>query len=131
MARAGQQIGIANFFLSCCGRRSQPLKRVYPMSALPPKADTVEYDRDARFVPPLLCSIAQNGFHCGVQIRLRAATMPQLWRRYGSRRSRGRGWKRSEEHTSELQSHVNLVCRLLLEKKKKKQKIAEKNNNTT
>src|SRR5690242_21029348 len=25
---------------------------------------------------------------------------------------------RSEEHTSELQSHVNLVCRLLLEKKK-------------
>src|SRR5438477_5379117 len=28
--------------------------------------------------------------------------------------------RRSEEHTSELQSHVNLVCRLLLEKKKKK-----------
>src|SRR5690242_21133008 len=30
------------------------------------------------------------------------------------------GDPRSEEHTSELQSHVNLVCRLLLEKKKKK-----------
>src|SRR5467141_2169536 len=29
---------------------------------------------------------------------------------------------RSEEHTSELQSHLNLVCRLLLEKKKKKTK---------
>src|SRR5260370_10852708 len=29
-----------------------------------------------------------------------------------------RCWKRSEEHTSELQSHLNLVCRLLLEKKK-------------
>src|SRR5690242_21537290 len=29
-----------------------------------------------------------------------------------------RGGVRSEEHTSELQSHVNLVCRLLLEKKK-------------
>src|SRR5690242_20869846 len=28
------------------------------------------------------------------------------------------GERRSEEHTSELQSHVNLVCRLLLEKKK-------------
>src|SRR5260370_28853125 len=27
---------------------------------------------------------------------------------------------RSEEHTSELQSHLNIVCRLLLEKKKKK-----------
>src|SRR5260370_15809840 len=27
--------------------------------------------------------------------------------------------RRSEEHTSELQSHLNLVCRLLLEKKKR------------
>src|SRR5260370_14819457 len=35
-------------------------------------------------------------------------------------RLRGRGicHLRSEEHTSELQSHLNLVCRLLLEKKK-------------
>src|SRR5690242_21491829 len=38
---------------------------------------------------------------------------------------------RSEEHTSELQSHVNLVCRLLLEKKKKKIDITQhvENNN--
>src|SRR5690242_16883215 len=36
---------------------------------------------------------------------------------------------RSEEHTSELQSHVNLVCRLLLEKKKKYQNsILQKKN---
>src|SRR2546427_5799937 len=49
------------------------------------------------------------------------------WRRRVSSRSR---WAlpptrptspRSEEHTSELQSQSNLVCRLLLEKKKKKQ----------
>src|SRR5690242_21384466 len=39
------------------------------------------------------------------------------------RRTQGRQiGLRSEEHTSELQSHVNLVCRLLLEKKKKKHK---------
>src|SRR2546430_4708205 len=31
-------------------------------------------------------------------------------------------YARSEEHTSELQSQSNLVCRLLLEKKKKKKK---------
>src|SRR5947207_7192449 len=31
--------------------------------------------------------------------------------------------RRSEEHTSELQSHSDLVCRLLLEKKKKTKKI--------
>src|SRR2546429_2427360 len=30
-----------------------------------------------------------------------------------------RTWERSEEHTSELQSRLHLVCRLLLEKKKK------------
>src|SRR6266480_2681156 len=39
---------------------------------------------------------------------------------------------RSEEHTSELQSHVNLVCRLLLEKKKQQRHdqnaIANKNH---
>src|SRR5690348_17501145 len=33
---------------------------------------------------------------------------------------------RSEEHTSELQSPVHLVCRLLLEKKKKNKKIQKK-----
>src|SRR5688572_32416778 len=35
---------------------------------------------------------------------------------------------RSEEHTSELQSQSNLVCRLLLEKKKKKKKSKNINN---
>src|SRR5436190_13100515 len=42
------------------------------------------------------------------------------------------GSDRSEEHTSELQSHSDLVCRLLLEKKKKKQKqkIKKTINNT-
>src|SRR5438477_7335238 len=44
-------------------------------------------------------------------------------RRYDRRAERtarvALGTSRSEEHTSELQSHVNLVCRLLLEKKKR------------
>src|SRR5260370_30436243 len=39
----------------------------------------------------------------------------------GNRRRR----TRSEEHTSELQSHLNLVCRLLLEKKKKINKVTQ------
>src|SRR2546430_8895966 len=37
-------------------------------------------------------------------------------------RKLGRGENRSEEHTSELQSQSNLVCRLLLEKKKKRRR---------
>src|SRR2546427_9375802 len=40
----------------------------------------------------------------------------------GDRGHRGDDGFRSEEHTSELQSQSNLVCRLLLEKKKKKRK---------
>src|SRR5688572_31387941 len=39
--------------------------------------------------------------------------------------------RRSEEHTSELQSQSNLVCRLLLEKKKKKHKNNRHQNETT
>src|SRR5260370_12011198 len=45
----------------------------------------------------------------------------------GHSRRRGHLPNRSEEHTSELQSHLNLVCRLLLEKKKNKLN----SNNTT
>src|SRR5690349_22274723 len=44
-----------------------------------------------------------------------------LWKKKNCRLSRTqRHWTRSEEHTSELQSRRDLVCRLLLEKKKKK-----------
>src|SRR5260370_31378371 len=50
------------------------------------------------------------------------STRPCLRRFKGeTAEARPRRWQssRSEEHTSELQSHLNLVCRLLLEKKKK------------
>src|SRR5438132_3801788 len=44
----------------------------------------------------------------------------EYWRQ---RRAQERAYReRSEEHTSELQSHSDLVCRLLLEKKKQKKK---------
>src|SRR2546427_11845696 len=48
---------------------------------------------------------------------------PDRWRcRTGCRPAESAA-TRSEEHTSELQSQSNLVCRLLLEKKKKKKKL--------
>src|SRR5690242_20931935 len=49
----------------------------------------------------------------------RAADPAPRRRRTAAGARRAAGGPRSEEHTSELQSHVNLVCRLLLEKKKK------------
>src|SRR5688572_32323101 len=48
------------------------------------------------------------------------ARTPRACRR--TRDTAARRSPRSEEHTSELQSQSNLVCRLLLEKKKKKKK---------
>src|SRR5688572_31244701 len=40
-------------------------------------------------------------------------------------------WLRSEEHTSELQSQSNLVCRLLLEKKKKETRMTRDSKTIT
>ena len=67
---------------------------------------------------------------------IKSGALPQ--REMGSIRSRGAaaariGKYRSEEHTSELQSLTNLVCRLLLEKKKKKTNtsIPPSNNNNS
>src|SRR2546426_8311728 len=56
---------------------------------------------------------------------MRGRCLRQSWTTYDTWRSdrgSGLGARRSEEHTSELQSPCNLVCRLLLEKKKNKQR---------
>src|SRR2546426_7962127 len=55
--------------------------------------------------------------------RMRPTSSIMIWNTWLSLRRAGRPSDteaRSEEHTSELQSPCNLVCRLLLEKKKKK-----------
>src|ERR1041385_9558427 len=46
----------------------------------------------------------------------------------GRKRGRTWSWSRSEEHTSELQSRLHLVCRLLLEKKKNTLEIRSDKN---
>src|SRR2546429_3200619 len=55
------------------------------------------------------------------------ASRPRCWRAVRVRRcnstAKTRNLSRSEEHTSELQSRLHLVCRLLLEKKKNKANI--------
>src|SRR2546429_3849762 len=60
------------------------------------------------------------------QLQRQAVQGPELWPAPGDPPARLRldpragAPRRSEEHTSELQSRLHLVCRLLLEKKKKK-----------
>src|SRR5260221_3489667 len=53
----------------------------------------------------------------GMAANADAQTSPK-WQLMDYHQSATLGWSRSEEHTSELQSHSDLVCRLLLEKKK-------------
>src|SRR2546430_2938835 len=60
------------------------------------------------------CRIHVRSFRAPIDVSVRSRTE----RRLASRASR------SEEHTSELQSQSNLVCRLLLEKKKKHTTLA-------
>src|SRR5260370_13283305 len=62
--------------------------------------------------------LAPSARGTGRQSRARCARCRR--RMGGSSRTTG---VRSEEHTSELQSHLNLVCRLLLEKKKNQPNI--------
>src|SRR2546422_3859899 len=65
---------------------------------------------------------------CWARTRSRSGT---LRRSACCAKSKARRPGRSEEHTSELQSRLHLVCRLLLEKKKKKKtKKQEKCDNT-
>src|SRR5438067_7148707 len=71
--------------------------------------------------------LLQGNFAAEQRRQLEPVTVQQL---------RGTRVDRSEEHTSELQSRFDLVCRLLLEKKKKKKFDIMKhqqqiNNNTT
>src|SRR2546430_12550715 len=59
--------------------------------------------------------------HCSAALWARSSRVPGPVCSYGSRATRYSSpcWReRSEEHTSELQSQSNIVCRLLLDKKK-------------
>src|SRR5438034_7554576 len=93
---------LASFRVFCFYRTSTP--HIYTLSlhdALPISVAEVGESLDRRFV--------------ALQVEAR----DKLGDGIGSR---GRVALRSEEHTSELQSHSDLVCRLLLEKKKKKKR---------
>src|SRR2546427_3086960 len=85
----------------------------------PPRSTLFPYTTLFRsaFAP---CPRLRQWWPCGAQ----SAPAPARWR---GRDCSGcwRSQSRSEEHTSELQSQSNLVCRLLLEKKKKRQKNRE------
>src|SRR5690606_40918174 len=85
------------------------LFRSTPWPAWPPSMHTV---------------LSRSGRRCSIASCKAAFVTGTGAPRCGAACRPGWGWtaRRSEEHTSELQSRENLVCRLLLEKKKKKKK---------
>src|SRR5260221_8199293 len=83
----------------------------------PPRSTLFPYTtlfRSRRSPAPLRASTAHS-VTCKAQWVARPEFLRRAWGKYVSLTC-----NRSEEHTSELQSHSDLVCRLLLEKKKKK-----------
>src|SRR5690242_15150497 len=106
-----------------------PRSKPYPMPPLPVKSGGVIFERAARklgwhpFPAPMAIlsqprpgrsACVQCGFceSFGCEVGAKSSTLAAVIRV-------AEKTGRSEEHTSELQSHVNLVCRLLLEKKNK------------
>src|SRR5256885_8097154 len=90
----------------------------------PPRSTLFPYttlfrSAQAMLVQALSGSVRAGGRQAGVNARVKLEPL----RKPGARAVR------SEEHTSELQSPCNLVCRLLLEKKKKKEELLTPSDN--
>src|SRR2546429_6839668 len=81
----------------------------------PPRSTLFPYTTLFRSLPPLPASAVPDGPARARQCRRRGRRIAR-WAAVGV--SQPEAFRRSEEHTSELQSRLHLVCRLLLEKKK-------------
>src|SRR5690242_20980017 len=87
----------------------------------PPRSTLFPYTTLFRSDVAMVFQGAMNAFNPVQRIEGQLVEPMELHGTHSGRAARQRArelLERSEEHTSELQSHVNLVCRLLLEKKK-------------
>src|SRR5947207_4146927 len=80
-------------------------------------------DGNVDALPPVVRAASGRGRGVGhFNLHVNSSSRLRTWNRraepIATESSKTRPWNRSEEHTSELQSHSDLVCRLLLEKKK-------------
>src|SRR5437660_12417953 len=86
----------------------------------PPRSTLFPYTTLFRSVHSDACSFCLSVQGRRLEFGLHSRLEETLWRTRRHSVSSSLECKRSEEHTSELQSRGHLVCRLLLEKKKKK-----------
>src|SRR2546427_3079437 len=104
------------FFFFFLMIRRPPRSTLFPYTTLFRSRHAAEAPREHLAQPPLT---HWSPIRAGSPRRA-----PSGWVRTGRQSSISCGDNRSEEHTSELQSQSNLVCRLLLEKKKKEKLMA-------
>src|SRR5207237_8424112 len=95
---------IPTFHLISCNPRHHPRPTLFPYTTL---------FRSKGAMPPLVLAVDDCRAEYTRLQKLGVEFTQEPVNRYGNVDA-----GRSEEHTSELQSHLNLVCRLLLEKKK-------------
>src|SRR5207249_12305147 len=95
---------------------------LHPTSPPPPPSTLFPYTTLFRssLLPPAAACQAGPASAGAPHGRLGAGALPATSRQGARARAPWRDVARSEEHTSELQSRFDLVCRLLLEKKKNK-----------
>src|SRR5438270_10726323 len=91
------------------------MNRRPPKSTLFPYTTLFRSEDEARLVDEHVLARAPVGVGAAADAEEDRVDRPPL--RLSGRIGEGHGGERSEEHTSELQSQSNLVCRLLLEKK--------------
>src|SRR5260370_15842737 len=96
------------------------------MACRPATPAPITKTRPGVIVPAAVVSIGK--IRGRVSAAIRTALYPQI---VPMEESASMLCARSEEHTSELQSHLNLVCRLLLEKKKKSYLLHSERNLTS
>src|SRR2546422_5316507 len=94
----------------------------------PPRSTLFPYTTLFRSHIPSSSPIERNNHDTSVHLRI--ATSQSVSSRRDNSAAIANAYGRSEEHTSELQSRLHLVCRLLLEKKKKHREIYQTINVT-
>src|SRR5260370_10609668 len=106
-----------HFFFFFLMIRRPPRSTLFPYTTLFRSTDHIKAVEPSAFCALTWAPAATSSFIASAEPNAAAyirAVICRLSEEFGSADA-----MRSEEHTSELQSHLNLVCRLLLEKKKK------------
>src|SRR5690242_4209979 len=123
LASAGASLAVTQASSAFAKKASAPLKKPSRPNIIVMICDDLGFGDlgcyGSKLSTPNLDRLAKEGVRCTNYTTPHPVCSPSRAALLTGKYPQRTGVNRSEEHTSELQSHVNLVCRLLLEKKKK------------